>query len=87
MFLMLCADLLVIQGSLRGSESLTFTQRPEATLSPPLNILWFELNAPLSVTVALHLFKFPLSVVTYTPQIHSHSYIFLLALKVLCFGP
>lgn len=79
MFLMLYADLLVIQGSLQGSESLTFTQRPEATLSPPLNILWFELNAPLSVTVALHLFQFPLSVVTYTLPTRSHFYVFHLA--------
>lgn len=84
---MLWTDLLVIQGSLRGSESLTFTQRPEATLSPPLNILWFELNAPLSVSVGLHLFQFPLSVVTYTLLTLSHFYIFLLAWKVLCFGP
>lgn len=80
-------DLLVIQGSLQGSQSLTFTQGPEATLSSPLYILWFELNAPLSVTVALHLFQFPLSVVTYTPPTRSHFYIFLLAWKVLCFRP
>lgn len=67
---MLWTDLLVIQGSLWGSESVTFTQRPEATLSP-LNTVWFELNAPLSVSVCLHLFLFPLSVLTYTPLTHS----------------
>lgn len=37
---MLWTDLLVIQGSLRGSESLTFTQ---LLCLPPRNTLWFDL--------------------------------------------
>ena len=49
LFLVLWTDLLVIQGSLRGSESLTFTQ---LLCLPPRNSLWFDLMLPcLSASV------------------------------------
>lgn len=51
-------------------------------------ILWFELHTPLSASVGLHLFLFPLSIVTETLLTRSHFFLqpFLLVHRKQCFS-